>query len=332
MIWSRHMSLLPPLSPIKKSGITTSTKTTKKGEKKTIRYLDLGTGNASVLQMATWYLLSSLQGTQNKLEAVGVEARSEAVGLARRSLSFNLGNVEVGGKVYTGGLDTTDADPMDHDVQIVQGDFRDLVSLSSASNDLAKEGRTDTKTMEDVASKRYDLITGTPPYFRVDFTSSKKSTESKNSTNETDSNDEVITAAVIQQGGMPTSMQSAPARCEFRGGIEAYCLAASAMLSRPHGKFVVCENWLNDDRVWKGAKEAGLTIESVLPVMGGVRKVNNLFAVYVMKVKPEGCDGTGDNELEDENKVRPSLIVRDQKGKWTNEYAKVMEAMSIPMV
>ena len=199
-----------------------------KGEsEKTIRYLDLGTGNASVLQMVSWYLLSSSsslllnhQGNNKykQLEAVGVEARSEAVGLARRSLAFNLGTVECQGKVYTGGCFKSTEDDndvptksMEHDVQIVQGDFRNLVSLSSMINndddDASSSDVLTNKTMKDVASQQYDLITGTPPYFRVGFTSAKNNKDN-------DTTDEVITSAVIEQGGMPSSMQSAPARCD----------------------------------------------------------------------------------------------------------------------
>ena len=150
---------------------------------------------------------------------------------------------------------------------------------------------------------------------------------------------------------MPTSMQSAPARCEFRGGIEAYCLTASSVLSKD-GRFVVCENWLNNDRVYQGAKEAGLSIVDVWPVVGGgskkKKKKSNLFAVYVMKKKKKledeaaecnnnGNGGGGYNndvvleEGNNANVVRPSLIVRDENGKWTKEYSKVMQAMSIPV-
>jgi len=71
-------------------------------------------------------------------------------------------------------------------------------------------------------------------------------------------------------------------------------------------------------------------------VMGGVRKGKNLFAVYVMKKKKqrktgegEGADGA-DVTRGDKNIVRPSLVVRDENGNWTEEYAKVLEAMSIP--
>ena len=240
-------------------------------------------------------------------------------------------------------------------MRIVRGDFRDLASLSRSPSKEAADGggagrRCDPSTMESVASERYDLITGTPPYFRVDFTSSKGDvarrggrTPSAGDDEGDDGvdDDEVITSAVIRQGGMPTSMQSAPARCEFRGGIEAYCLAASAMLSSsPPGIFVVCENWANDDRVWRGAEDAGLTIVSVHPVRGSVRKGGNLFAVYVMRKRADGEERASDDN--DERRGRedakndvvkmPPLVVRDADGKWTAEYANVMEDMSIPVV
>jgi hypothetical protein len=132
---------------------------------------------------------------------------------------------------------------------------------------------------------------------------------------------------------MPTSIQSAPARCEFRGGIESYCKAASSVLAANHGRFVVCENWLNDHRVYKGAEEAGLQILQVHPFKGALRKKENLFAIYVMKKvivknqqKEEDCDGD-----DDFTKVFDPISVRDCNGKWTNEYAKIMESMSIPV-
>ena len=172
------------------------------GVKREIRYLDLGTGNGSVLQMVTWYLLSKLS-SKYSLQAVGVEARSEAVGLARRSLAFNLGSCEYADKAFTGVvIDANDKEfePMKYDVKVVQGDFRDLISLSAGEQNSKKSQSDTNEELKEVASQQYDLITGTPPYFRVDFSSDKESSDQ--------------IAAVINQGGMPTSMQSAPARCE----------------------------------------------------------------------------------------------------------------------
>ena len=333
-----------------------------------MRYLDLGAGNTSVLQMVSWYLLSyssspskrddgrgiggSRAGLErgrhhyDRLEAVGVEARSEAVDLARRSLSFNLGNVASGGRAYES---TNDDFPIEHDVRIVHGDFRDLVDMSSsdacavggagpaAPHTSVVEGGLllhGPSVMKSVAARRYDLITGTPPYFRVGFSSSSSSGKKRTSIDDetdVDGGDDATTiSAVIQQGGMPTSMQSAPARCEFRGGIEAYCHAASAMLSHPHGIFVVCENWINDDRVRNGAEDAGLVIDCVWPIRGGVRKETNLFAVYVMR---KNCGADGNDERREETCITlPAIAVRDVDGKWTHEYAKILEAMSIPVL
>ncbi|KAL7481720.1 hypothetical protein ACHAW6_007391 [Cyclotella cf. meneghiniana] len=308
----------------------------------TIRYLDLGTGNGSVLQMVTWYLLSNWSGDGSDaavtkswdLKAVGVEARSEAVGLARRSLSFNLDSVEYGGKVYSGMVARKSStgvekrEPMKCGVRVVHGDFRDLISLSRPQN--GQDSPThENEELRQVSCRHYDLITGTPPYFRVDFSSSTRS-EKNNSTDNIQ--EEVITAAIIRQGGMPTSMQSAPARCEFRGGVEAYCETASAMLA-PEGIFVVCENWLNNDRVWDGAKNAGLEMDVVWPIMGKVGKKNPLFAVYVMrKQKMEQRDLESHVKQQGEDvTIRPPIAVRDENGKWTSGYAKIMDAMSIPV-
>jgi tRNA1Val (adenine37-N6)-methyltransferase len=225
----------------------------------TIKYLDLGTGNASVLQMVVWATLKQ----KVSIEAVGVEARFEAVNLARRSLKFNLG---------------PDAMRM---ARVEKGDFRDFP----------------------LQANYYDIVTGTPPYFRVQF-----------------NQDNGVQAAVIQEGGMPTARQSAPARCEFRGGIEAYCIAAARALVVPTGRLVVCENWKNHDRVLEAARAAELKILKVVQVEGRPGR-GTLFAVYVMG-----------HEMASETKTEQSkLTVRNEEGNWTAEYLRtVMNDMSIP--
>lgn len=320
---------------------TTTNDNVDETKRRTIHYLDLGCGNASVLQMVTWYLLSQDSNKYDKVQAVGVEARTEAVGLAQRSLLFNLGQVD--GRMPS----TTDGSfihRIEHDVKVVHGDFRDLISMSSKNNDDSNttvvEGhirQDDTpNNLEGIAYQRFDIITGTPPYFRVGFTTSSIDNASVKDGSE-HKNDTIKISAIIQQGGMPTSQQSAPARCEFRGGIEAYCQTASALLHPQHGIFVVCENWLNNHRVWAGAKDAGLIIECVYPIRGSVRKETSLFAVYVMKKKQKHDDKTisveDDEEQQDEAKIiRHPLAVRDEDGKYTDEYTTVLNAMSIPVV
>lgn len=95
------------------------------------RYLDLGTGNASVLQMVLW---GAQKFSIDVVHTVGIEAREEAVNLARRSLAFNL--------------------PPDASVNVIRGDFREL---------------NDTNHEHWRKDDSFTLITGTPPYFRVNF-------------------------------------------------------------------------------------------------------------------------------------------------------------------
>ena len=120
---------------------------------------------------------------------------------------------------------------------------------------------------------------------------------------------------------MPTSLQSAPARCEFRGGVENYCAAAASVLAE-NGIFVVCENWLNNHRVYEGAKAVGLQIVRVYPFKGTIKKQQNLFAVYVMK--------SDKISTETECFVSDPMSVRNSDGNWTEEYREVMKSMSIP--
>ena len=223
------------------------------------KYLDLGCGNASVLLMTSWCL--NKHGPVDTI-IVGVEARSEAVALARRSIAFNLG---IDGAT------------------IVHSDFRDF----------------DT-------THKFQLVTGTPPYFRVDFDVHDKTT---------------VISAKINQGGMPSSKQSAPARCEFRGGIEAYCATAVKFLDLNGGRFCVCENWLNHHRVVQAALESKLSILEQWHVHGRSGKPI-LFAVYVM--------GHDDGSVNEEATVH-TLVVRDAKGDWTEQYkGTVLKEMNIP--
>jgi len=219
------------------------------------KYLDLGTGNASVLQMVTWSALY-----QNRtICSLGIEARSEAVALARRSLQFNLG--------------------LDQQVATIQhGDFRSLHTTD-----------------------RFHLVTGTPPYFAVDFEASSTS----------------VASATIRQGGMPTAKQSAPARCEFRGGIEAYCEAAARLLVE-EGRFAVCENYQNHERVLRAAQFSGLGIERQVQVEGKQGR-GILFVVYVMVL---GNNASMNVE---------HLCVRDGNSCWTQQYKdSVLSSMCIP--
>jgi len=146
-----------------------------------LRYLDLGCGNGSVLQMTSWGLIEKYD-----LKAFGIEARSEAAALARRSLSFNVGKENVGNLI-----------------SVIHGDFRDLERKVPFEDGKGNNNPDQLTNFYHTKEEKFNLVTGTPPYFAVDFNTKKASLKGL---------DMVVTAAVINQGGMPTSVQSAPGK------------------------------------------------------------------------------------------------------------------------
>jgi hypothetical protein len=46
--------------------------------------------------------------------------------------------------------------------------------------------------------------------------------------------------------------------------------------------------------------------------------------------KKDGADGNNERREEEKCITRPAIAVRDVDGKWTHEYARILEAMSIP--
>jgi tRNA1(Val) A37 N6-methylase TrmN6 len=84
--------------------------------------------------------------------------------------------------------------------------------------------------------ERFDLITGTPPYFD------------------------------IADGTVSDVAQRGPCRFETRGGIETYCEAAARHLA-PGGRFVVCETALELQRVYDAAAAANLSVRAQLDII-----------------------------------------------------------------
>lgn len=221
-----------------------------------IRYCDLGTGNGSVLQMVLWKCRDRIS------TAIAVEARQEAIALAKRSLSFNFGNEA-------------------SDISLVHSDFR-------------------TFPPDDLAHT-FDLVTGTPPYFAVQ------------------SVDQDTT--IIQQGAMPSAMQSAPARCEFRGGMEAYCAAAQRLL-RESGTFVCCENYLNHARALKALADHNFRTEQIHYIRGKEGR-KRLFVVYVARLVSASV-ADGNDILQHKDQEEFELTVRNCAGEWTEAYKETV--------
>ena len=250
------------------------------------RTLDIGCGIGSVLMMTAW--------KHPAATCVGVEAQSLSWAMACRSIRYNGASARVEAR---------------------HGDLRDA--------SVVPEGAS------------FDLVTGTPPYFKITQTKTKKTQAQKGGAGRgggecgaggaggeggNDEDDEygggdgdddgegpkakkaktgtvgasesVVgasglpteppTVALTPTGGMPSCEQSAPARFEFRGGIEEYCSAAGRCIAA-HGRFVVVVGCAtaDDRRVCQAAVDAGLRVTHKLRVHGKVGRAA-LIAVYVM--------------------------------------------------
>jgi tRNA1(Val) A37 N6-methylase TrmN6 len=131
----------------------------------------------------------------------------------------------------------------------------------------------------------FDLVTGTPPYFPKDTA--------------VDAMDE----------------QRAFARIEYRGGVEDY-LAAGAQLLAPDGVMVLCGDARADDRVARGAAQAGLSINArceVIPHAGRPA----LFSIWTASRRPAPC-------------ALSTLTIRDAAGKRTAEAIALSEFSGFP--
>ena len=170
------------------------------------------------------------------------------------------------------------------------------------------------------------LVTGTPPYFNVAFAADGRAT--------------------TDFGAFPSCEQSAGARYEFRGGVEAYCEAAARLLRAPPRAnvasgapataadaappppppcFVCCEGGLhvNLARVHTAARAAGLLILRHLPVVGRAGKPP-LFGVWVMRLAVDGEDDVDAAPPPDD-----ALVVRDSDGRWTPAYEALLGRLAM---
>jgi tRNA1(Val) A37 N6-methylase TrmN6 len=113
-------------------------------------------------------------------------------------------------------------------------------------------------------------------------------------------------------------VQRAPCRFEHRGGIEAYCAAALPRLA-PGAPFVACEAWNQRERVEPAARAAGLGLvrwREVIPRTGK----EPLLCIFAMRAA----------ELAEPLVVEPPLVVRDGRGRRTEEFVAVRGALGMP--
>jgi len=113
-------------------------------------------------------------------------------------------------------------------------------------------------------------------------------------------------------------VQRAPCRFEHRGGIEAYCAAAAPRLA-PGAPFVACEAWNQRERVEPAALAAGLRLVRWREIVPRTGK-EPLLCVFAMR-RAEAAEPL---------RVDPPLVVRDEKGHRTEEFAALRAAMGMP--
>jgi tRNA1(Val) A37 N6-methylase TrmN6 len=132
----------------------------------------------------------------------------------------------------------------------------------------------------------FDLVTATPPYLPVGSAHGS------------------------------SRMQWSGCHLELRGGVEEYCEAAARLLA-PDGWFVTCAGAMQDERVRRGARRAGMHVvrrRGVVPRSGK----RPLFAVWAMSHQARAAT------------AEAPLVVRDRDGRWTDAFLVVRAAMGMP--
>ena len=229
--------------------------------------LDLGSGIGSVGMICAWRLPGA--------RFVTVEAQPESVALAKKSARYN-------------GLEDR--------YEIRHGDFREApecgqscVQAPAASEQLADEAvRAPGKSVLR-ADEKFDLITGSPPYWPLDA------------------------------GLQSEHPQKVACRFEVRGSIADYCLAAAKHLAP--GGFFACvfqiEPAAQLARVHEAAKAAGLSIVRQRPVIfrEGEPPLIGLFGMTRAEDLPDWFRG--------QTWTEPPLTIRTREGKIHPEYSAV---------
>jgi len=175
-------------------------------------HLDIGCGLGSVLQFCAYSLHSILESS------VGIEAQAAHVKLARRSITIN-------------GIASK--------TTVIHADLRDFTSYTSSN-------LFDPTTH---LSSKFDLVTGTPPYFPT------------------------------STGVLPRVANRGKCSFEIRGGIEVYAAAASKTLA-PHGRFIVCQTSIEIQRSETAIRLVGLEVIERWDFHGKEGK-RALFVVFV---------------------------------------------------
>jgi tRNA1(Val) A37 N6-methylase TrmN6 len=122
----------------------------------------------------------------------------------------------------------------------------------------------------------------------------------------------------VGSGPQSEGVQRAPCRFEHRGGIEAYCAAAAPLLA-DGAPFVACEAWSQRERVAPAAEAAGLRLVRWRDVVPRTGKTP-LLCVFATR-RADRAEPLSED---------PPLVVRDEKGRRSEEFCQIRAAMGMP--
>ena len=144
----------------------------------------------------------------------------------------------------------------------------------------------DLRALEALRLAPFELITGSPPYFP------------------------------LGTGVLPPDAQRRACRFELRGGVEAYCAAASPLLA-PGGALALVFPTAGDSRVLAAAAESRLTLRARADVKMRVGRAAPFLTLYELRHEAGPLEQLG-------------FCVRDAQGELTAEYRAVREALGLP--
>lgn len=165
-----------------------------------------------------------------------------------------------------------------------------LLVRNLAANNLSHRTRAIHGDLREVRlPERVDLVTGSPPFMPPG------------------------------SGTLPRDPQRAAGRFELRGGIEAYCEAASHHLA-PGGVASLLMDGGQDDRCRAALSGAGLALIRTLEVS----PVEGLPARYII------YQAMAQGEAPSSPPERRALAVRRRSGAWSAEYTRIRTTLRLP--
>ena len=207
-----------------------------------------------------WYAVTHAPAKVRRVLDLGTGIGSVGLSIAWKLPGAKLTAIEVQAVSFALLIENVSANDVGDRVHTIHGDLRDF----------EPDGR-------------YDLVTGSPPYFDV------------------------------KDGIVSADSQRAAARFELHGDVGDYCRAAARAMA-PDGRFVFCFPTLQIERAKKACAEHRLHVLTTCDVVPKI-DIAPLFTLF-------SCAHANASENLP-TVVEPALVVRDEKGEHTSAMLEV---------